>query len=72
MTAEAVPAERFAALQRAFDATMKDPEFLADMAKARLDVRPMTGAEMTSTIARIYATPPDVVMKTRRIIGLAQ
>ena len=72
MTAEGVPPERVAALRKAFDTTMKDPEFLADMARGKLDVRPMTGQAIAEAVAKIYATPPEVVERTRRIIGLAQ
>ena len=72
MTAGEAPPERVAALRRAFEATMKDPEFLAEMARGKLDVRPMTGAAISDAIARIYATPPEVVERTRRILGLAQ
>ncbi len=72
MGAEGVPPERVAALRAAFDATMKDPEFLSEMARGKLDVRPMSGAAITATIAGIFATPAQVVERTRRILGLAQ
>jgi tripartite-type tricarboxylate transporter receptor subunit TctC len=45
VTTPDVPPERLAALRRAFDATMKDPEFLADAAKVQMDISPMTGEE---------------------------
>ena len=38
-----VPADRVAALRRAFDATMKDKEFLADAAKMAIDIDPIDG-----------------------------
>ena len=47
-----IPAERLAALRRGFDATMKDPEFLADADKSQMDVDPMTGEEMTALLRR--------------------
>ena len=71
VTAEGVPSGRVAALRAAFDATMKDPEFLAEMARGKLDARPMGGAEMAARIAEIYRTPAPVVERTRRILGLA-
>jgi tripartite-type tricarboxylate transporter receptor subunit TctC len=64
-----VPADRLAALRAAFDATMKDPEFLADAAKQRLLVTPMTGAEVESFIKELYQTPPDVVAAGKEISG---
>ena len=64
-----VPAERLAALRTAFDATMKDPEFLADSAKQRLLVTPMTGAEVESFITELYRAPPDVVAAAKQVAG---
>src|SRR5215470_7470447 len=62
---KAVPADRFAALRAAFDATMKDPDFLADTANQRLIVTAMTGAEVEGFIKELYQTPPDVVTAAR-------
>ena len=38
-----LPAERAQALRQAFDATMKDPEFLAEAKQRQIDVNPMIG-----------------------------
>ncbi len=67
-----VPPERIAALRGAFDATMKDAEFLGEMERAKIDVRPLSGAELTAQIDEIYRTPASVVEKTRQILGLGQ
>jgi len=64
-----VPADRLAALRSAFDATMKDPEFLADSEKQRLLVTPMTGAEVETYIRELYRTSPDVVAAAKEISG---
>ena len=66
---KAVPADRFAALRAAFDATMKDPEFIADATKQRLIVTAMTGTEVEGFIKELYKTPPDVVAAARTISG---
>ncbi|MCC6888500.1 MAG: hypothetical protein IT536_08210 [Hyphomicrobiales bacterium] len=55
-----VPEERIAALRQAFDATMRDQEFIAEALKLELEVRPVSGAEMTTLIRELYAAPPDV------------
>jgi tripartite-type tricarboxylate transporter receptor subunit TctC len=65
----AVPADRLAALRAAFDATMKDPEFLTDSAKQRLLVTPMTGQEVETFIKELYQAPPDVVAAAKEISG---
>ncbi len=56
-----VPPERVAAIRKAFDETMKDPEFLAEAEKLELEVRPLTGQEVDKLLQEIYATPRDVV-----------
>src|SRR5258706_994071 len=56
-----LPAERAAALRAAFDATMKDPEFLAEMKKLALDARPQSGAKVQQLVRDVYAYPADVV-----------
>jgi len=58
-----IPADRRKALVAAFDATMKDPEFLADAQKMQADVNPVTAAEIEKLLAEIYATPKDIVAK---------
>jgi tripartite-type tricarboxylate transporter receptor subunit TctC len=66
---KAVPADRLAALRAAFDATMKDPEFVADATKQRLTLTPMTGTEVENFIKALYKTPPEVVASARKISG---
>jgi tripartite-type tricarboxylate transporter receptor subunit TctC len=56
-----IPADRAAALRAAFDATMKDPEFLAEAKRLALEVRPVSGADVQQLIKEIYASPPEVV-----------
>jgi hypothetical protein len=54
-----VPAERIAALRRAFDLTMQDKEFLAEAAKLRLDVEPVQAGELQALVAEIARTPTE-------------
>ena len=69
MAPPGIPADRAAALRAAFDATMKDPEFLAE-AKARgQEVSPVSGAALDALIAELYASPKDVVEETKKAIG---
>jgi tripartite-type tricarboxylate transporter receptor subunit TctC len=60
-----VPAERVQALRRAFDATMKDVSFIADVARLQLEIDPMTGEEVQALVARLSNTPPDLVGRVR-------
>jgi tripartite-type tricarboxylate transporter receptor subunit TctC len=56
-----LPPARLAALRAAFDATMTDPDFLADAQRQDLEVRPVSGREADALITEIYASPPAVV-----------
>ena len=64
-----LPRERADALRAAFDATMKDPDYLAEANQRRLDVNPMTGAAIETLIGELYATPPDVIAATKTAIS---
>jgi tripartite-type tricarboxylate transporter receptor subunit TctC len=63
-----VPADRRAALRAAFDATMKDPQFLAEAVKLDLEVTPVTGQAIDAFLADLYRTPKDVVAKATAAI----
>ena len=52
-----VPAERLAALRRAFDATMRDPGFLSDAERLGLEANPVTGEAVEALISEIYGAP---------------
>ncbi len=57
-----VPAERVAALRKAFQDTLRDPEFLEDVKASRIDVDgPTDGAAVEALIRQLYATPKAVV-----------
>ncbi len=55
-------------LRRAFDATMKDPEFLADGKVMQAEISPTSGEDTQALIARAYATPPAIVERARRLV----
>ena len=60
-----VPAERVAALRKAFVAALNDPGLRAEAAKMQLDVDPMAGGELQALISSIYATPQHLVERAR-------
>jgi tripartite-type tricarboxylate transporter receptor subunit TctC len=64
-----IPAERRDALRAAFDATMRDPEFLAEARRRGLEVNPVSGPEIDKLLDELYATPADTVAETRAIIA---
>ncbi len=56
-----IPADRAKALRDAFDATMKDPDFLAEAKRLDLEVRPVSGLELTDLITQMAATPKEIL-----------
>src|SRR3954468_18380378 len=69
VTTADVPPERLEALRRAFDATMKDPQFLAEAEKAKMDIGPMTGEESQKIADSIVNTPPEVIDRAKVVLG---
>src|SRR3990172_5400729 len=52
------PKERVQILRKAFQETLKDPEFLAEAKKARLDLDPVSGEEVAEIITGFAKLPP--------------
>lgn len=63
-----VPSERVAALRQAFDATMKDSALIAEAEKSKIEIDPLTGAEVAELVRQVTATPADVVARVRAAI----
>jgi len=63
------PEDRRQALRRAFDATMADPDFVAEATARSLEVNPVNGADLDKLLVELYATPPAVLAETRAIIS---
>ena len=70
MAPPAMPADRVQALRRAFDATMKDPEFIAELKSNRIEQGPMVGEELQKLVAELGATSPAMVEKIKAIYPL--
>ena len=60
-----VPAERLNALRRAFDATMKDPAYLAEAEKLKIDVEPLSGEQVATLVEQVSRTPAETVARVR-------
>ena len=67
-----LPADRLAALRAAFSAVVRDPDFLAEANKLKLELAPMDAGEITETINRVYATPKPVVQAAIEAIQRAE
>jgi len=63
-----VPADRLEILRGAFEATMKDPQFLAEAAKLELEIEPLSAPEIDKLLADAFATPKPIVQEAAALI----
>ena len=62
------PADRVAILRKAFAAVLKDPEFLAEAEKVRIEITAQSGDEVQRVVESAYASTPEVIERLRRIV----
>jgi tripartite-type tricarboxylate transporter receptor subunit TctC len=60
-----VSAERVQALRQAFDATVTDPGYLADLHRQNLEAEPANGAEIAALVEKVYASAPEVISRAK-------
>ncbi|MEA2824587.1 MAG: hypothetical protein QOF03_1069 [Alphaproteobacteria bacterium] len=63
-----VPAERIALLRQAFDATLKDPEFLADAKRLQMEIDPLKGEEIEKLLKTAYSAPAPIVSRAADLV----
>ncbi len=64
-----VPADRVAALRKAFDALMQDKAFLADAEKRKLDISPRNAQQIHAMVDTLSRASPELVARVRKSIG---
>ncbi|HTI85339.1 MAG TPA: tripartite tricarboxylate transporter substrate-binding protein [Alphaproteobacteria bacterium] len=64
-----VDKDRVSLLRKAFAETMADKAFLADMAKLRIDVDPVSGDEIARNVADTIGASPEIVAKAKAAMG---
>ena len=62
------PRERVDVLRKAFDATMKDPAFLAEARQMDADITPTPGEEVQRMMAKTYAAPKAVIDRVKALV----
>ena len=60
--------ERVAALQNAFNEMVRNPEYLAEAERMRLEISPLTGDQAAALIRDVYSTPAPIVKRARAMI----
>ena len=68
MVAPKVPADRVATLRAAFDATMKDKDFLAHAQRDRMEIDPVDGATINALIDKAHAAPLEIISRVRALV----
>jgi hypothetical protein len=63
-----VPQDRVRLLRQAFEATLKDPEFLSDAKRLQMEIDPLTGAEIEALLKNAYAAPPATVAEAAKLV----
>jgi tripartite-type tricarboxylate transporter receptor subunit TctC len=61
------PADRIQALRRAFDAMTRDPDFIEDLKKQKLELGPLTGEELQQLILEVANVPPATIERVKGI-----
>ncbi len=67
-TTPGVPPERVAALRKAFQDMLRDPGFIADTAKAQMEILPSTGEEAQRVAASMLNMPQGLIATAKRLI----
>ncbi len=63
-----LPADKLDALREAFGKTMRDPEFIEDAARLKLEIEPKDGAHLEALVQQIYASPKELVEKMKPLM----
>ena len=66
-----IPADRKLALIAAFDATMRDADFLGEAQKLNFEIHPVSAPTIDGLLAEVYATPKDVLARAAKAISSA-
>jgi tripartite-type tricarboxylate transporter receptor subunit TctC len=67
-----IPADRLALLRKAFEETMKDPDFLAAAANQKLTARMTSGSDLAALAANLYSTPKEIAQKAEALLPAAR
>ncbi len=64
------PADKVAALRKAFHETMNDPAFIADAEKAHIETKEIDGQKIADILNRTYAMPADAIKAAKESMSL--
>jgi tripartite-type tricarboxylate transporter receptor subunit TctC len=64
-----IPADRVKILREAFNKTMQDKEFLADLEKRKFDLEPTSGEELEKIVREAMSQPPETIARMKKVLG---
>jgi len=64
-----IPPDRVKILSDAFDATMKDPDFLADLDKRQFDLDPVPAVELEKIVKDALQQTPETIARMKKLLG---
>jgi tripartite-type tricarboxylate transporter receptor subunit TctC len=64
-----IPPDRVKMLREAFNKTLEDKEFLADLDKRKFDLDPAKGEELEKLVREVMSQPPDIVARMKKLLG---
>jgi tripartite-type tricarboxylate transporter receptor subunit TctC len=70
VTAPGVPADRVAALRKAYMDTLADKDFLAEANSQKFEINPITADELKAFVEKVFTLKPDAIAKIRKAQGL--
>ena len=70
VTTPGTPKERVQILRKAFQDTLRDPEFVAEAKKANLEIDPLTGEEVEKIVAELFNISPSTVAKLAAVLAV--
>ena len=62
------PKDRVQVLRKAFQETLRDPAFLAEAERTKLEIVPITGEEIERTVGNLFKLEPALIAKLRTVL----
>jgi tripartite-type tricarboxylate transporter receptor subunit TctC len=64
-----MPADRVKILRDAYEKTMKDPQFQAEVKKRNYEFDPVGGEELEKLAKEVTTQPPDIIERLKKVLG---
>jgi tripartite-type tricarboxylate transporter receptor subunit TctC len=62
------PPDRVKILREAYNKTMNDPEFLADIKKRKYELEPIPGEELEAIVKEAMSQPREIIERMKKLL----